>query len=96
MNQTSNNISMGYICPNTKRVAVTARTLSLMDADTTAYIFSQEAESMGLECWRMVDSIEELGTGSYEIWFPSERSTIVEPDFILFVSGKDYKIWENS
>jgi hypothetical protein len=50
----------GYVCDLTGRVAVLVSVYaeSELNGDATAYLFSQDAEAMQLECWRMIEGID--------------------------------------
>lgn len=82
----------GYVCPHTGRVAVLISTFaaSELNGDVAAYLFSQDAEDMHLEPWRMIDGVDaQLNGETFEIWFADGGFKTVASCVTVFISGKD-------
>lgn len=83
-------LSAGYVCPKTGRVAVlvAAYEASDLNGDAWAYDFNQEADTHGLEPWRLVEAVERDGA-SYVLIYDSGRSRKVGPLMTFFLSAAD-------
>jgi hypothetical protein len=82
----------GYVCPRTGRVAVSvpAFVASDLNGDAAAYFYSQQAEDMNLDPWRMIEGIDAHINGeSFEIWFADGGFKTVGPRTTIFVRKAD-------
>jgi hypothetical protein len=88
-------INRGYIHPETKRVAVTVAEYakSEMNGNDSGFVYSQEAEREGVECWRMIDGIDpHTKDNKFDLWFENGSiPRVVKPEDIVFVQNNHYE-----
>jgi hypothetical protein len=87
-------IQAGYVHPETKRIAVTAKQFVSNDINGSecAFQYSQEAEDMGMECWRMIEGIDaHTKGGKYDLWFVNGSiPRVIDSDYLIFVQKNHY------
>lgn len=91
---------VGYVCPQTGRVAVGVKQFANSDLNgcAPAYWFSAEAESFGMDPWRVVEGVDPYidGTNRFDVWFEGasgckriDVDTDRDNKATFFVSAKD-------
>ncbi|MGN6701470.1 MAG: DUF2761 domain-containing protein [Burkholderiaceae bacterium] len=83
----------GWVHPSTRRVAVTVKRYadSSLNGERPCFLYSEEAEKSGVECWRMIDSIDRPTRGSiYDAW-PEDGGACIALDAsaIVFIMAGD-------
>lgn len=82
----------GFVCPKTGRVAVRISDFAASDlnGDSSAYLFSQEADDMGLDPWRAIEGVDaHLKGEAFDIWFADRGFKTAGPQSSVFVSAAD-------
>ncbi|HEY9269348.1 MULTISPECIES: DUF2761 domain-containing protein [Burkholderiales] len=83
---------LGYVCPNTGRVAVLVRAYadSDLNGDAPAYWYSQKSEEWGLDPWKLVEGVDpHAAGGSYDICFANGSVSTVGPLMTIFLGAAD-------
>lgn len=83
---------VGYVCPETGRVAVRVDDLadSDLNGDAWAYLLNEEAQEMGLDPWRLVEGIDaHTKDGRFDVCFASGTYKTVESGTTVFLSAAD-------
>lgn len=85
----------GYIHPSTGRVAVLVRDFeaSTLNGEVPAYALNQEAEEMGVECWRTIDVVNHTTEGgmSFSLGMVDGREMYVGPAYTIYLKAEHYK-----
>jgi hypothetical protein len=93
-------IQAGYVHPETKRIAVAVKDFASNDINGTEFAFqySQEAEDMGMECWRMIEGVDPHTSGEkFDVWFVSGSiPKIVYGNYLIFVQENHYQKYFNT
>lgn len=82
----------GYVCPKTGRIAVLAADFACSDlnGEAPAYLFNAEADSYGLDGWKLIEGVDPHTTGSsMDIWGAGDWVRTVGPNFTIFVDAKN-------
>lgn len=82
----------GYVHPTTGRVAVLVADLAASDlnGDVPAYFYSEEAEGLGFDPWRLVEGIDAHTSGQdFDVCFDSGTYRTVGPLMTVFLSAAD-------
>lgn len=81
----------GHVHPITGRVAITiAQERNRPDPDRPAYWLNPSAEAMGLECWRLIDSIDQhVDGGRADVWFEDGGMLTVHETECIYITRKE-------
>lgn len=85
---------VGHVCEKTNRIAmsvVDAFKLTEEDEDLPFYVYSRELDAIGLDPWRRIEAIEEIGATLYTLDLGRNLDVTVQPTQVVYMQQRKPK-----